>query len=100
MVLVEATTGEVRGTIGLAHKDAETAEIRRFYVASEISRQGLGRRLLGKALGIAQDWGCQHIVLTTDKKLPGAQAFYERNGFTVKETKKPKIIYQRELSPP
>ena len=88
-ILVATTTGSV-AVVGvlqltfipnLTYHGAWRAQIEGVRV-SEIQRgRGLGEALVREALRRAREHGCRLVQLTTDKRRPDAQRFYERLGF-------------------
>ena len=61
---------------------ADTAEIRRMYVAPIIRGQGLGRRVLEALEAEARAFGVTRIVLETGPRQPEAIALYARAGYS------------------
>lgn len=74
--------GERVGCIFLGFEDTGTARLRLFYVTSAQRGQGLGRRLLGTAIGIARDRGCARVRVWTHESHRAAGRLYAGFGFT------------------
>ncbi|HKE72305.1 MAG TPA: GNAT family N-acetyltransferase [Acidimicrobiales bacterium] len=71
--------GEVVGFATLAGSDGgEELELEDLFVAPDRMRQGIGRRLMVDAAGIARRRGARRIVVVGN---PHARAFYEDVGF-------------------
>jgi len=66
------------------YDSAVTAEIVKCYVDPHYRRGGLGSLLFAEALRFMQKSGYQTAYLHTHRFLPGAVAFWQRNGFTVR----------------
>lgn len=62
--------------------DADTADVKRMYVAPNAREQGLGRRLLTTLEAEAQMLGAKRIVLETGPRQPEAIALYLRAGYS------------------
>lgn len=56
-------------------------EIEEFYVASDLRRQGIGRKLTQKALNFAKESDCQYIFLASSKDRISAHKFYKALDF-------------------
>jgi GNAT superfamily N-acetyltransferase len=69
------------GCGGLQRLDAETAEIRRIYLAEEARGQGLGRRLLDALEQHARDRGYIRVRLTTGDAQPEALGLFRSAGY-------------------
>jgi GNAT superfamily N-acetyltransferase len=61
--------------------DAETAELKRMYVAPAVRGTGLGRRLLNALEAEARAVGARRLVLETGARQTAALALYEVTGF-------------------
>lgn len=61
--------------------DADTAEIKRMYVAPGARGRGVGRRILAALEAEARRLGVGRIVLETGERQPEALTLYERAGF-------------------
>jgi ribosomal protein S18 acetylase RimI-like enzyme len=60
-----------------------SAEIVRFYVATERQRQGLGALLMNRSFELARARGYDTVWLQVWKEAPWAIAFYEKMGFRI-----------------
>lgn len=72
---------ELIGTVGLMKKTDELAYIKRLIVKEDYRKQGLGEKLLQKALQFAKDRGFKTIYAGTVKENQTAIQFYEKHGF-------------------
>jgi tRNA threonylcarbamoyl adenosine modification protein YeaZ/ribosomal-protein-alanine acetyltransferase len=61
----------------------EDGEILAISVSDEMKRQGIGKRLLEKLIGISLEKGISRLILDVRKSNTGAICFYERVGFVV-----------------
>lgn len=61
--------------------DDNSLEIERIYVDDHFQGQGLGAKLLEKAIERARHFELRYVWLGVWEKNPGAQRFYERHGF-------------------
>ncbi len=79
--------GEVAGTLqltyipGLSRMGAERAQIEAVRVSAAHRSRGLGREMIGWAVGEARTRGCAIVQLTSDKRRADAIRFYESLGF-------------------
>lgn len=83
--IVVGVDGRVAGCGGVQRLDAETAEIKRMWVASGHRGHGLGRRLLARLEDAARELGCSRVVLDTNATLREAISLYESAGYTAVE---------------
>lgn len=74
---------EVIGVYALKQLDATTYELMNIAVAEPYQRTGLGRRLLGHAIGLAESAGARVIDVGTGNSSFGALRFYQRAGFRI-----------------
>lgn len=65
----------------MLHLAATAARITVLVVGREARRQGLGRRLIGHAIGLARAAGSGSLELTTATHRAEAHAFYRATGF-------------------
>ena len=79
--LIARVDGQAVGCAALRPIDAETAEVRRMYVAAAVRRRGIGRRLLAELERIALSFGYRLLRLETGNRQPEAVALYESYGF-------------------
>lgn len=61
--------------------DRESLEVERIYVIGDFQGQGMGRRMLQKAVDTAQERGKSYLWLGVWDKNEKALAFYKKNGF-------------------
>jgi putative acetyltransferase len=69
------------GCAAVRFLDAETAEVKRMYVAPTARGDGVGRRLLEELEAFARERGARRLVLETGPLQIEALALYERTGF-------------------
>jgi GNAT superfamily N-acetyltransferase len=79
--LIVRFDGEVVGCGALRPIDAETAEVRRMYVAPAVRRRGIARRMLGELERRAANFGYRVLRLETGNRQPEAISLYESYGF-------------------
>lgn len=84
--LVEAK-GMVKGCIAIADSGGDIAQLRWFLVDESLQGQGLGRRLLDRAVQFAWEQGYQSIVLWTVDIQEKAIRLYQQQGFVLAEEK-------------
>jgi ribosomal protein S18 acetylase RimI-like enzyme len=87
-VIFGAFAGEIVGAIGIVRHDAAKAAHRAFlwgmYVSPRLRRQGLGRRLVERALAHARTLeGVVQVHLSVTDPMGAARALYESCGFTL-----------------
>jgi len=75
--------GEVVGVYVLGRHDPLTFELMNIAVREDCQRRGLGRRLLGHAIGLAESKGARVIEVGTGNSSFDALAFYQRAGFRI-----------------
>jgi putative acetyltransferase len=88
--VAEDADGRLVACCGTHMKSAEAAELRKMYVRREARRQGLGQRLLERALAFARAAGCARMELETASVLKEAMAMYEKAGF-VRQAHAPEV---------
>ena len=74
---------DVIGVYALKRHDATTFELMNIAVARAYQGTGLGRRLLGHAIGLAESNGARVIDVGTGNSSFGALRFYQRAGFRI-----------------
>jgi len=79
--VVVADDGRVVGCCGVYRVDETTCELRKMYVLREDRGQGLGARLLRRAIAFARGRGFRRMELETASLLKVAIGLYERSGF-------------------
>lgn len=73
--------GKVVGCCGIYPHGAGECELRKMYLAREVRGQGLGKRLLDRALAFARGKGYARVELETASVLERAIALYAAAGF-------------------
>jgi GNAT superfamily N-acetyltransferase len=75
--------GRVEGAVGIDGSPAsERGAYLRWFIVSDAQRgQGVGRRLLGEALGFCRTQGYERVFLWTFEGLSAARHLYEQAGF-------------------
>ncbi|MFI7134981.1 GNAT family N-acetyltransferase [Nonomuraea sp. NPDC050153] len=87
-LIVAEQDGEVVGTMqltylaGLSRLGAERCQIEAVRVADGARGQGLGGRMIKRAVDRARERGCAIVQLTSDKSRTDAHRFYDNLGFT------------------
>ena len=79
--VVEADDGQLVGSVGLLPLRGGVCELRKMYLAPEVRRQGLGKRLLERTLERARALGFRRVELETAGCLVEAINLYTRYGF-------------------
>jgi GNAT superfamily N-acetyltransferase len=88
LLLVAEAGGRIVGTLqltmipGLSRHGMLRAQIEGVRVSSDQRGQGLGGRMIERAIEVARGQGCGLVQLTSDKRRPDAIRFYESLGFT------------------
>ncbi|MBV7543060.1 GNAT family N-acetyltransferase [Acidovorax sp. sic0104] len=86
-LLVAEVDGELVGVLqltyisGLSRSGMKRAQIEGIRVERGRRGHGIGRDLVGAAIGLAKAQGCGLVQLTTDKRRRRANDFYEALGF-------------------
>ena len=73
----------VIGVYALTQHDATTFELMNIAVAEAFQGTGLGRRLLGHAMGLAESKGARIVDVGTGNSSLAQLGFYQRNGFRI-----------------
>ena len=81
--LVARLDGRIVGCGALVPRSDRTAEVVRMSVASEVRRQGIGRKILARLCQEARQAGHRRIVLEATATWDGVIRFYQRFGFRV-----------------
>ncbi len=74
--------GDIAGCGGIQRHDADTAEVKRMWVAPTWRGAGVGRHLLAELERTSAELGYRSIVLDTNATLTEAIALYESAGYT------------------
>ena len=87
LLVVTERKGKVIGTLQLSllpyltYRGGWRAQIEAVRVHEEVRGKGIGKVLFDWAIDQAKKRGAHVVQLTTDKKRPGAVAFYQKLGF-------------------
>jgi GNAT superfamily N-acetyltransferase len=66
---------------GVRRLDADTAEVKRMYVAPHARGRGLSRVVLARLEDLARELGVRRVILETGSKQPEAMRLYETSGY-------------------
>lgn len=88
-VVVDAS-GSIAGCCGSYATSGEAVELRKMYVHRSLRGQGIGKRLLERAIAFSRGRGSKRIELETASVLKEAIAMYERAGF-VRQAQAPHV---------
>jgi ribosomal protein S18 acetylase RimI-like enzyme len=77
--------GEVKGAVALVKADADTAQLRWFYVEQELRGRGIGSELITLLLEFAAGAGYRQVILWTASNLLEAISLYKKHGFSLVE---------------
>jgi putative acetyltransferase len=69
------------GSCGIDPEEGGACELRKMYLRRDARGQGLGKRLLARAIAFARGRGFRRIELETASVLTEAISLYERSGF-------------------
>ncbi|NCB43194.1 MAG: GNAT family N-acetyltransferase [Clostridia bacterium] len=84
-VVVEA--GEIKGSICVIKKGNSEAQLRLFGMDLTLQGQGIGKRLMQKAMDFCEEKGYSHVILWTIDICESACHLYRKFGFTMTESK-------------
>jgi len=101
--LLALADGEPAGLGGVRHLDTDVAEVKSMYVAPAYRGTGLGRRILARLDGIAEQHGCRAVRLDTSDYLTPAVGLYRSAGYrevpAYNENPKADLWFERVLRP-
>ncbi len=78
--------GAPAGGIAVTHADAETAQLRYFFIEPELRGLGAGQKLFETALAFCRERGYRRAFLWTVSAQEAARGLYAANGFKITET--------------
>jgi len=88
--VVADPSGRITGCCGSYATSGDAIELRKMYVHRDLRGQGVGKRLLERAIAFARGRGSKRIELETASVLKEAIAMYERAGF-VRQAQAPHV---------
>lgn len=80
-IIMAIDGGRAVGCCALLAMPEGSFEIGKMAVAEEFRGQGIGRKLLARAVELAREIGAKRLYLETSTKLPNAIHLYESQGF-------------------
>ncbi|MDD3214254.1 MAG: helix-turn-helix domain-containing GNAT family N-acetyltransferase [Eubacteriales bacterium] len=86
-VLIPEIDGQPMGSIAIAKRDGQTAQLRYFLLDPEARGHGLGLRLIEAALDFCRKAGYQRVFLETISLLTTARSLYSRMGFRIYQSR-------------
>ncbi|RPH47392.1 MAG: GNAT family N-acetyltransferase [Planctomycetota bacterium] len=93
-LLLASVDGQPAGCVALRPIDADTGEMKRFYVRPAFRGRGIGRALAGAVVDAARRIGYRRLLLDTHPTMTAAIALYRSMGF--RETASYRSIPVRE----
>jgi GNAT superfamily N-acetyltransferase len=87
---------EVVGTVAVKKVDNETAVLKRLYLKSSLRGNGLGSRLIEKALEFCKERRFKKVELDTYKRMQSAINLYKKKGF-IADKEDGETIYMHKL---
>lgn len=101
ILLLALAEDEPAGLGGVRHLDTDVAEVKSMYVAPAFRGTGLGRHLLARLDGIAEEHGCSAVRLDTSDYLTPAVGLYRSAGYrevpAYNENPKADLWFERPL---
>jgi ribosomal protein S18 acetylase RimI-like enzyme len=79
--VAEAPNGDIVGTVGVQHHEANTAEVRRLRVGTNFRRRGIGSALVEAALHFCEDHNYLKVTLDTFMEREPAIKLFEKFRF-------------------
>ncbi len=78
--------GAIIGTVGVKEEEADSALLRRFFVTSAHRKQGIGSKLLEKALDFCRSKGYAKVIFRCTDRMRDAMSLCKKKGFKVVES--------------
>lgn len=85
--ILETSSGEIVGTVGLFPVDSETVELRKMYLAGDLRGKGYGKQTLRRVIDAARERKFKRIYLETNTVLREAIGLYRKFGFVETDEK-------------
>jgi GNAT superfamily N-acetyltransferase len=72
---------DIAGSVGIERVDADTAELHRLYLDTELRGRGLGEMLVNETIAWCRGRGISRLILWSDTRFERAHRLYTRMGF-------------------
>ncbi len=84
-------SGEIRGSVAIVEASGGLAQLRWLLLHPDLRGLGLGRHLVGEAVGFCRECGYRGVLLWTEARLEAAAGLYRAFGFRLAEEKTHKL---------
>ncbi len=86
VIYILEANGDVSGCIAVTHTEDQIAQLRFFFVESNLRGLGAGNRLIRMAIDFCKEKKYKRAFLWTFSELAAARHLYSKNGFHVTDT--------------
>lgn len=86
IIYILEANGQMAGCIAVTHIEADTAQLRFFFIEPTLRGLGEGNKLMDMAVNFCKKKNYKHIILWTCSKLEAARHLYSKYGFQLTET--------------
>ncbi len=92
---------DLKAILAVDHLKESTAILKWIFVAPEDRGNGIGSRLMDRAIDFARGRGYQKLILCTMTRMAAARHLYQKKGFEFKQRvtfwRKPMQVYENDL---